>query len=203
MQPCDAAFKKHVRFRCFEALQREGFVRFRKESVDWPLDDNFHFWLGLNTGLKPNYIEINPFVGLHVVQIGRLIALVQKTNSKSKYHREYATYAIHIGEIAPRERVVRFTRETDIDAEATRLAKLCVAMGLPFAKSIASYEKLLPLLDQRVHTLGEYPERVACCLYLMGRIADSYTFAKNFLIKEPKYFEQFAIPFIDMLDRNH
>jgi len=201
MRRCDASFRNAVLLRCYDALQREGFVRFRKEGVDWPLNNDFHFWLGLNTGLMANYVQINPFVGLHVVTIGKLIASVKKGDGRSKYHRDYATYAVHIGEIAPHARVVRFTLGTDIDAEAIRLAKLCVATGLPFAKSIGSYEKLLPLLQARVDMLGGYPERVACCLYLMGRLAESHLFTEEFLAKEPEYFRGFAIPFLEMLHK--
>jgi hypothetical protein len=199
MRRCDASFKNAVRLRCYDALQREGFVRFRKEGVDWPLNNDFHFWLGLNTGLRPGYVEINPFVGIHAVTIGKLIASVEKGDGRSKYHRDYATYAVHIGKIAPHARVVRFSPEGDIDAEATRLAKLCATAGLPFAKSIGSYEKLLPLLETRVEMLGGYPERVACCLYLMGRRPEAHGFTTDFLAKEPEYFTGFAIPFLKML----
>jgi hypothetical protein len=201
MQRCDASFKNAVRLRCYDALQREGFARFRKEDVDWPLDNDFHYWLGLNTALMSGYVQINPFVGIHAVTIGKLIASVEKGDRRSKYHRDHATYAVHIGEIAPHARVVRFTPEGDIDAETTRLARLCVAAGLPFAKSIGSYEKLLPLLQTRVRMLGGYPERVACCLYLMGQLAASHRFTINFLAKEPEYFTDFAKPFLEMLEK--
>ena len=52
MRRCNATFKNAVRLRCYDALEQEGFVRFRKEGVDWPLNNDFHFWLGLNTGLN-------------------------------------------------------------------------------------------------------------------------------------------------------
>ena len=70
MQRCNAAFKKAVLLRCYDALQREGFARYRKEAVDWPLNSDFHFSLELNTGLMPGYVQINPFVGVHAVTIG-------------------------------------------------------------------------------------------------------------------------------------
>ncbi len=201
MQRCNAAFKNAVRLRCYDALQREGFARYRKEAVDWPLNSDFHFWLGLNTGLMPGYVEINPFVGVHAVPIAKLVASVTKGDRRSKYHRDYATYAVHIGEIAPHARVVRFTPEGDIDAVATRLAKLILVAGLPYARSIGSYEKLLPLLEARVEVLGGYPERVACCLYLMGRRSEAHGFTTDFLAKEPAYFSGFAVPFLGMLKK--
>ena len=73
-------------------------------------------------------------------------------------------------------------------------------IGMSYARSIADYDTLLPLLKSRVNMLGGYPERVACCLYLMGRFADAREFAVAFLAKEPDYFEGFAKPFLRMIE---
>jgi hypothetical protein len=48
---CDSAFKKVIMLQCYDALERAGFTRYRKEGVDWPLYDGFHAWLGLNTAI--------------------------------------------------------------------------------------------------------------------------------------------------------
>jgi hypothetical protein len=69
---CDAAYEKVVLLQCYDALSAAGFARYRKEAVDWPLDDAFHCWVGLNTGLKTEHVEINPFTGLHVPPIEKL-----------------------------------------------------------------------------------------------------------------------------------
>jgi hypothetical protein len=76
---------------------------------------------------------------------------------------------------------------------------MCVRVGLPFAESIASYDKLLPLLKARANMLGGCPELVACCLYLMGHKAQPQVFAENFAAKEPAYFGAFATGFLRML----
>jgi hypothetical protein len=78
MRSCDAAFKNEVRLRCYEALQREGFTRYRKESVDWPLSDEFSFWLGLNTALLASYVEINPFIGIHATVMAKLVSAIRR-----------------------------------------------------------------------------------------------------------------------------
>lgn len=197
--PCDASFKQHVRVKCYEALAVVGFTRYRKEDVDWPLDKNFHGWVGLNTGLYDEYVEINPFVGIHSVAIDKLWTSLKVGAYPSKYNRGVATYALHIGELAPKVPVFEFTRETNIDEEAARLAQLYVDVGLPYAKSIASYDSLLPLLQERIPMLGAYPERVASCLYLMGRKEEAQTFTEDFLTKKPDYFEGFAVPFLKKL----
>jgi hypothetical protein len=69
---CDAAYKQVVLLKCYDALVTAGFTRFRKEGVDWPLENGFHSWVGLNTALFDEYVEINPFVGVHVVPIEKL-----------------------------------------------------------------------------------------------------------------------------------
>lgn len=200
MAPCNAAFKKAIRLKCYDALEREGFTRFAKEGVDWPLREGFHCWVGLNTGLYPDRVEINPFVGVHVVPLAKLRVL-----GGGKYDRRIATYAIHMGELpgARDEQAFAFTTkqsDTFIAAEIQRLARLYAMVGLNYARSIASYEALLPLLKGRLHMLGGYPENVACCLFLMNRVSEAYTFVQDFLAQEPGYFRSFAVPFLDMIE---
>jgi len=200
MTPCNGAFKKAVRLKCYDALEREGFTRFAKEGVDWPLFDGFHCWVGLNTGLYPGRVEVNPFVGVHVVPIAKLRVLEGR-----RYDRSIATYAIHMGELfgARDEQAFAFTTTQGnifIASEAQRLARLYATVGLNYARSIANYEALLPLLKGRLHMLGGYPENVACCLLLMGQVNEAYTFVQDFLAQEPSYFRGFAIPFLDLIE---
>jgi len=116
-----------------------------------------------------------------------------------KYSRSTATYALHMGNLAPKEPLVRFTPQADVAAEASRLARLYADVGLSYALSIGSYDRLLPLLRERVSMLGAYPERVASCLYLMGRKEEARSFVEGFLQDNPDYFEGFAVPFLKML----
>lgn len=192
---CDAAYKQVVWQHCYDALTAAGFTRFRKESVDWPFGNEFHCWVGLNAAIEPEYVEINPFVGVHAVPIMKLYTALEGR----KYNRAIATFAVHMGELAPKERAFRFTRQTDVAAEAARLARLYVSVGLPYAESMADYERLLPLLQSRVSMLGAYPERVASCLYLMDRKDEARTFVEEFVKQQPEYFEGFAIPFLKLL----
>jgi hypothetical protein len=195
----NAAYKNAVLLKCYSALQAVGFIRFRKEGVDWPYENGFHCWVGLNTGLFKEYVQINPFVGLHVVQIEKFWISLKAGKYPGKYNHSHATYAIHMGELAPEEPVFRFTQSMDIDAQAARLAKFYSTVGLSYSRSIDSYEKLLPLLQGRVEMLGAFPERVACCLYLMGLKNEAKTFVEKFLVNNRDYFEDFAIPFLKKL----
>jgi len=192
---CDATYKKIVRQHCYDALTEAGFARFRKEGVDWPFGNEFHCWVGLNTVVEPKYVEINPFVGVHVVPIMKLYTSLEGR----EYNRGVATYAVHMGELVPKERAFRFTRQTDVAAEAARLARLYVGVGLPYAESMADYERLLPLLQGRVPTFGGYPQRVASCLYLMDRKDEARAFVEDFVKQQPDYFEGFAVPFLKLL----
>lgn len=195
---CDAAYKKFVREQCYDALEAAGFTRFRKEGVDWPFENGFHCWVGINAAVAAEYVEINPFVGLHVVPIEKITAIKNGKYPK-KYDRGIATYAVHMGELAPKERAFRFSRQTDVVVEAARLARLYVNVGLPYAQSMASYEDVLPLLQSRIISLGGYPESTAACLYLMNRKDEARTFVEAFVKKKPDYFEGFAIPFLKLL----
>lgn len=197
-EPCDSAYLKYVHRHCYDALIAAGFVPFRKQGVDWPLDSEFHAWVGLNAAVKSEYVQINPFVGVHAVAIEKLTSIKSGKYPKV-YDRGVATYAVHLGELAPQERVFRFTRHTDVPEEAARLARLYLSVGLPYAQSIASYERLLPLLQSRVARLGGYPEAVASCLYLMDRRDEAQAFVKRFAGEHPDYFDGFAIPFSKLL----
>lgn len=204
MTRCDAQFKKAVMLKVYDAFEAAGFTRFRKEGVDWPLHDGFHAWVGLNTALYPDRVDITPNVGVHVVPIHKLCTL---TGGKYpyEYSRSHATYAINIGtlEAVGDERAFAFgpqQSEAFIDAECQRLARVYATAGLDYARSIASYEALLPLLQENVESLGLYPERVACCLYLMGRKAEARQFVEEFLGRHRDYFEGFAVPFLAKLE---
>jgi len=195
IEHCDAAFKQAVLLKCYDALEVEGFTRYRKQDVDWPMEHGFHCWVGLNTGLEKEHLDINPFVGVHVVPIMKLYSSLEGR----KYSRSTATYAVHMGELTPKEQAFRFTRQTDVAEEAARLARLYADVGLSYALSIGTYELLLPLLRDRVSMLGAYPERVASCLYLMGRKDEARSFVEEFLKEHRDYFEGFAVPFLKMM----
>ena len=205
---CDAAFKKAILLKCYDALERHGFTRYRKEAVDWPLHDGFHAWVGVNTGLHPDRVNVNPFVGVHVVPIEKFWTSLTVGRWPAKYDRESATYAIHMGELGEalgHERAFASgpqQSEEFIESECERLARLYATVGLDYARSIASYEALLPLLQRRVNSLGAYPERYASCLYLMGRKAEAREFVEGFLSRSREYFEGFAIPFLEKLNQD-
>lgn len=200
MLKCNGEFKRSILLRCYDALENEGFTRFRKEDVDWPIRDGFHCWIGLNTGLYSDRVEINPFVGVHIVPIEKLFAIKGR-----KYNRGIATYAVHMGEIpaASNEPAFEFTREqsdTFVDFETKRLAELYATVGFDYACSIASYAAILPLLKDRLEQLGGYPESVASCLYLMGHLDKAREFTKSFLARKPSYFQAFAEPFLKKIE---
>lgn len=204
MTRCNAQFKKAVMLKVYDAFEAAGFTRFRKEGVDWPLHDGFHAWVGLNTALYPDRVDITPNVGVHVVPIEKLHA-IKGGKYPQKYDRGVATYAINIGTLdaVGNERAFAFgpqQSEAFINAECKRLAHIYATAGLDYARSIASYEALLPLLQENVESLGGYPESVASCLYLMGRKAEAREFTIDFLARHRDYFEGFAIPFLANLN---
>jgi hypothetical protein len=199
-QQCDATFKQAVLMACYDAISAAGFTRFRKKGVDWAFDGDFHCWVGLNSALESEHVDINPFVGVHVVPIEKLWTAVKVGKYPGKYSRAAATYARHMGELTPDEPMFRFTPHTDVDTEAGRLARLYSSAGLTYARSIAKYELLLPLLQGRVEMRGAYPEKVASCLYLMGRKKEAEDFVRQYLAKNQGYFEGFAVPFLKVLD---
>jgi hypothetical protein len=197
---CDKAFRQEVCEACYSGLITAGFERYRKNRIDRDLGNGFRCWIGLNTALFSSHVEINPFVGLHVVPLEKLWTSLKSGKYPSKYDRGVATISVHLGELRPDEKTFRFGRRTDLNAEAKRLAKLYEGVGMSYAREISSYGALLPLLQQRVELLGGFPERFASCLYIMGRKKEAREFVLEFASAHRDYFEGFAEPF---LRKNH
>ena len=186
---------------CLDALEAEGFTRYRKGDVDWPIENGFHCWVGLSVGLYPDRVKLLPNVGIHVVPIMRLYTSLEGR----KYDRGVATYAANMGQLEAiaDQRAFAFAPQQSaefVSSECKRLARLYATAGLDFARSLASYEALLPRLQGLVPTLGGHPEQVASCLYMMGRKGEARAFVEDFLAKERDYFQSFATPFLKMLD---
>lgn len=188
---------------CLTSLEDVGFRRYRKDAVDWPLNKEFNGWAGLNMAIDGDGVELNPFVGIHAVAIEKMWMSLSGLKYPGPYGK-VATYSIHLGEIErlKLERSFAFApkqSEEFIFGEASRLAKLYVEKGLDFSRSIASYDALLPLLRGRVSMLGGNPQRVSCCLYLLGMKADAERFVESFRQKEPGTFGKYATSFLDYL----
>ncbi len=194
---CGIAFKLAVLRKCYDALSATGLFRLRKGDKDWPLEEGFHCWAGLEAILKKDHLAINPLVGVHVVPIMRFCVALECR----RYSRTVSTYAVPMGDLDSCGSIFRFTLHSDVNAVVARLIRLYMSVGMVYAKSIASYESLLPLLQSRVGLLAQYPERTAACLYLMGRKDQARSFTETFLALHRGYFEGFAVPFRELLDR--
>lgn len=202
---CDTAFKKRILLECYDALESYGFYRYRKTGIDYSINDDFSCWVGLNSALYPDRVELVPNVGLHVAPIEEMICALDKGEFATRYDRSVATYSINIGELEALggERAFAFSpKQSDsfITAECSRLASLYATEGIKYAKSIANYELLAPLLSKKVNTLGGNPERYASCLYLMGRIKDAHDFLLFFPDQYKEYIKGFSIPFLAKLE---
>jgi hypothetical protein len=117
----------------------------------------------------------------------------------------YATISTHLGELCPKEDAFEFSPEADIGAESERLAALLRTQGVLFMESHASFRAILPMIEERVPTLGGYPQRMAVILYLMGRREDAIKFV---IERQAEYeadpsvrtkFDRFAEPFLKLV----
>lgn len=160
-----AALRDRAKSECIEALKRYDFVEFRKGYLNKKINDEFGCWIGLNFGVYSGHVSLSPFVGVHVEKLDRQFSLL----SGFKYDNRTASYAAHLGELAPSEPAFDFFDADDVSRTAYRLAALYADVGFTFSRSIASYSALLPLLHERVSMLGGFPERYALCLYELGR----------------------------------
>lgn len=200
---CDVSFKNGVLSECYDSLQRQGFSRYKKWGVDFPINNGFHCWVGLNTALYPDRLELIPNVGVHVVPIEKLICDLDNGAYAKKYDRSIATYSIGLWEVCGQENhtFCFFPEQSSslISAECSRLASLYSSDGLRFARGISNYGKLSELLADRVDSLGRVPERYATCLYMLGKKLEAKEFLECFPADYKKYIEGFSLPFIDKI----
>ncbi|MEP3891743.1 MAG: hypothetical protein ABJN69_14895 [Hellea sp.] len=189
---------------CDEALKLKSFETPRNGTRFIRLDENFLGWVGLNKGNYADNLQINPFIGIHCIPIMRLNSHLAAEKYKQGVS---ASYAIHMGEIAPKLRQFIFSSSTDLHDEAERLANEIATHALPWMKAHASYEILIPLFESKLEMLGGYPERYVSALYYSGKIEK----AKNFVQERTDIFdpndkgvyslyEKFGKPFLDMLE---
>jgi hypothetical protein len=197
-------FVRAVEDACETALVNVGFQRLRRGCIVYEIDPDFLGWVGLNRGVHTGFVRINPFVGIHCISVMKLCAEIEGGAYKKG---AIATFAVHLGKLRPKVDVFEFHGEGDIAPESRRLAETVVDGGLPFMRAHASYEAILPVLEERVPTLGGYPERVAATLYRMGQVARARDFVierraeyehQSAQVKES--FDRFAIPFLKLVE---
>ena len=174
-------FDRAVQDACESALVAMGFKRLRRSTIIWEISEKFWGWVGLNRGNHGDMVRVNPFIGIHAVDLMKLCDQLDE----SKYSKgAYATYAIHLGEILPDELVFEFHKGRDLSHDAERLAKCVADAGLTYMRSIADYDVLIPLFKEFIPTLGGYPERYVAALQLSGKHAEAREFVLNSLNKD-------------------
>lgn len=155
---------KSIETKCALALARVG-IETKAGIGTIPLSEQSLGWVGLNAGHHENFTRINPFIGVHCPAIMKMTAAAGGKRYRAK---EIATFAVFLGTLCPHVKQFIFTDETDVSAEAERLSAVVAEFGIPYMKKIANYPALLPLLEERIPSLGGYPQRYAAALYLGG-----------------------------------
>lgn len=189
----DSQFLRSVDDACEQALLEVGFKRPRRGTIVWDISPEFCGWVGLNQGRHGAMVRINPFVGVHAIEVMKLCSELEG----SKYAKgAYATYAVHLGELLPTEPSFEFHEDADLAVEACRLARAVKDAGVPYMKSLSTYQVLLPLLEARMPTLGGYPERVVATLHLGGEEDAARSFVQKVLSKQDGFAKYLHAGFV-------
>lgn len=187
-------FKKSVLQACDNAFKTAGFKVPRKNCIIYPINDDFFAWVGLNTAANDGVIKINPFVGVHCHPIAETKAKLLET----KYQLgATASYAVHLSTLssAATEFVFDYTNQPDCEREIQRMLNVVTEFGLHYAKQIASYPALIPLLEEKVTMLGGFPESYALALHFDGQSELCQTFLQNHAQTIEQYGEAISKPF--------
>lgn len=177
---------------CQKELVEAGFVKTTTGAAR-EISSGAFLWVGLNAGTHSGFVRINPFIGLHVAPIMKLVADLEG----SKYSKlKLATVSVHLGELVPE--VEQFTFDGEHDRQqASRLVSVIEQYGLPWA--LASLENIAELLEARVPQLGGYPQKYAAALLLEGQVAAASKFVEghlSFVSKWKSALDSFA-PFVE------
>lgn len=170
---------KEVNKVCYQALAALG-VQMKYESGIWSMDEHFSGWIGLNQGVHPTFVRVNPHVGIHCVAVMKLLAEAKG----EKYRKgEYATFGCYIGTLCPDVQQFIFESEADLLPEAERLTETIRQYGMPYIQSLTSYHALLPCLRDSVANMGWPGAKYAAALYLSGDIQGAFSFLENQIAK--------------------
>lgn len=157
---------------CYEALSALG-IRKKYGIGSLAIEENFMGWVGLNQGVHPTFVRVNPNIGIHCIPLMKLI----DDAAGEKYQMgRWATLSYPLGEACPKVKQFIFETEADVLSEAARLADAIGQYGIPYIRSLASYSEMLPRLHKRVASLGGAPERYAAALYLSGDVEGAFNF---------------------------
>src|SRR5690606_6701819 len=107
-----------------------------------PLAPNVLGWVGLNLSSSSEEVEVFPHVGVHHVDLMKIVFDL----TKRKYVRgDVATYARALSELAPGRSSFNFSASQAPGAEAKRLVDTVVTWGLPWMKSVCSLDEIVRL----------------------------------------------------------
>ena len=174
---------KEVDKACYNALAALG-VQLKYGLGTWPIDEHFSGWIGLNQGVHPTFVRVNPNIGIHCVAVMKLVAEARGV----KYRKgEYPTHSCFIGTRCPDVLQLIFENEADLLPEATRLAEIIDQYGVPYIHSLASYDALLPLLHADVDNGDGFSATYAAALYLSGDTQGAFRFLEE---QSAKYLEK-------------
>ena len=204
----DRRFLKEVEDACDAALVDLGFERPRRGTRFLEIQPHFLGWVGLNQGNHGDLVRINPNIGIHCVEVERLKRVLISDKAKPYKKGEYATFALPLGTQTPEDiDAIEFLVGAPVHNEARRLSMLIGTYGVPWMVENASYDTLIPLLEERFSQLPNYPERLAGMYYFAGRFEQAIEFTNEVLARfreRPSptllnQFERFASPFLKML----
>ena len=137
---------KDIDCACYDALSVLG-IKKKYGIGSLAIDENFLGCIGLNQGVHPTFVRVNPNIGVHSLHLMKLVA----DAAGEKYRRgEYPTLSYPLGEACPKVKQFIFETEADVLPEAKRLADTIKKYGIPYIQSLASYGAMLPRIRQRV-----------------------------------------------------
>ncbi|MFZ3017863.1 MAG: hypothetical protein WA056_05345 [Gallionella sp.] len=157
---------------CYEALSALGIHKKYGIGI-LTIEENFMGWIGLNQGVHPTFVRVNPNIGIHSIPLMKLVADAAGEKYRSG---EYPTLGYPLGEACPKVKQFIFETEADVLPEAARLADTIGQYGIPYIRSLASYGEMLPRIRKEVASLGGAPERYAAALYLSGDVEGAFNF---------------------------
>jgi hypothetical protein len=197
------AFAKAVDDALESALVAHGFLRLRKQRFVFPVNDEFDGWIGLNRNDKYarfGSIDLHAGWGMHC-------PIIQRFTSEcwsEKYKRGEIRTAPLGWNKQPTTRHFQFSATDDIAQRADEVAQFYRNEVVPKMLEHASYDAIIPTLEENAPRLGGWDQSLLLAYQLAGQTEQ----AKRYVLDRRKacseneqyaaYYQLFLSRFVEL-----
>lgn len=178
----------------YDVLKKAG-IKNKYDIGIFEVKGNFLGWLGLNIGVHPKYLRVNPNVGIHSIPVRQLL---DEIDGKKYQRGRFPTFSMPIGNICPDDLQFIIEKNEDIKLEADRLLTLMTERVIPHLAIFANKEAMIDYLTKDRQYLTTLP----AALFVYGRKQDSLDcINKDLLLHKDNPHQEYFVTRLEKLKK--